>query len=161
VTAGYRADLLRAADLVVAVNSNLGLEALLCGRALVNVPLIPAEADALFPADAGVLALGAPAETETAVARVLADAALRARLEAAAPALVRRYVHVPDGRASERVAGVVAECVRAARAAGGRQVVRAPAPGAAPPAATSVPGAGTGLAPAKAGASAERDGVTA
>jgi len=143
VTAGHGPELVAAADVVVSVNSNLGLEALLCGRPVVNVPLLAEEADALFTPDLGVLALRTPAETAAAVSAVLADPVLRARLATAGAEAVHRYVHAPDGCASERVAAVVAGVVQAARAAGGRQPVRAAAP---PPAASAGDAGGTRLA---------------
>jgi hypothetical protein len=110
ITGGHRAALVATADVLVGINSNLCLEAMLCGRAVVNVPLIPEEAGLLFsPGEAdGVRALGLPSETADAVADLLGDVAARARLAAAALRSVRRYVHAPDGRAAERVADVVA-----------------------------------------------------
>ncbi len=150
VTAGHRVELVAAADVVVTVNSNLGLEALMCGRPLVNVPLIREEADSLFAADTGVLALKDPAETEAAVSIVLADAGLRARLAADGRAALRHYVHAPDGHASERVAAVVTAIARPARGAERRQVVRSGAPRETVAAETQRAGAGTGLAPVEA-----------
>jgi hypothetical protein len=95
-------------------HSNLCLEAMLCGRAVVNVPLIPEEAALLFTPGArhGVRALGHPGEAADAVADLLADAGARMRLAAAALRSVRRYVHAPDGCAAERVADVVARVAR-------------------------------------------------
>jgi len=111
ITAGYKEELLAAADLVLTVNSNLALEALLCGRPVVNAPLLAEEADVLFApqdgVDGGVLALRHAGETAAAVSQVLADAGLRARLAARAGETVHRYVHAPDGHASERVASLV------------------------------------------------------
>jgi hypothetical protein len=114
ITGGHRAALVATADLLVGINSNLCLEAMLCGRAVVNAPLIPEEAALLFtPGDAdGVRALGHPREAADAVADILADAGARVRLAAAAHRSVRRYVHAPDGRAAERVADVVARVAR-------------------------------------------------
>jgi len=114
VTAGYKTELIAAADALVVLNSNLGIEGLLCGRPVVNVPLLPVEHDCLFADEPAVVALRRLEEVGAALAAVLDDAALRARLAAAAPAAVRRYAHEPDGRASERVAAVVAELARAA-----------------------------------------------
>jgi hypothetical protein len=83
VTGGFREELVASADVAVAVNSNLGLEALLCGRPLLNVPLIPEEADTLFtPGEEGVAALGRPDETAAALDALLADPGRRARLAA-------------------------------------------------------------------------------
>src|SRR5262245_25116747 len=48
VTSEYKRELLAVADAVVVVNSNLGIEALLCERPVINVPLLPDDADALF-----------------------------------------------------------------------------------------------------------------
>jgi Glycosyl transferases group 1 len=116
VTGAFREELVASADVVVSVNSNLGLEALLCGRPLVNVPLIPEEADTLFaPGEEGVVALRHPDETAPALSALIADAGRRARLAAAGRRRVERWVHAPDGRAFERVAEVVARVVAPVR----------------------------------------------
>src|SRR5262249_29877088 len=72
VTPGWKTELLAAADLVVTVNSNLGLEALLCGRPVVNVPLMAEDAGILFSPGPGLVALDDPAETAEAVGALLA-----------------------------------------------------------------------------------------
>jgi len=115
LTGGHRAALVATADVLVGVNSNLCLEAMLCGRAVVNAPLIPEDAALLFtPGDGdGVRALRHPGDVADGLADLLADAAARTRLAAAAREGVRRWVHAPDGRAAERVAEVVAGAVRA------------------------------------------------
>jgi hypothetical protein len=114
VTGGYKTELLAAADLVVSINSNLGLEALLCGRPLVNVPFMAGDADILFTPAPGLVALRGPADTAEAVGALLADAARREQLAAGALEGVRRWVHEPDGRAGERVAAVVSRLAEAA-----------------------------------------------
>ncbi|MFN8542697.1 MAG: hypothetical protein U0807_00580 [Candidatus Binatia bacterium] len=116
VTSDWKAELLACADAVVVVNSNLGIEALLCERPVVNVPLLADEHDALFTPGEGVLALERPEDTTAAVDRLLGDVGFRARLAAGALDAARRFVHRPDGRASERVAAVVAAQAERARA---------------------------------------------
>lgn len=115
VTSEYKRELLAVADAVVVVNSNLGIEALLCERPVINVPLDPADADALFTAGEGIVALTSPEGTAEALDRVLADEALRQRLAAHALGAVRPLVDRPDGRASERVAAVVLAAARGER----------------------------------------------
>lgn len=114
VTDGFKEGLLSAAALVVVMNSNLGLEALLCERPVLNVPLIPEDAACLYPvenAQSAVWGCAAPGDVSAALLALLGDPARRQRMSEASGTTVREYVYEPDGNAALRVARVVADLV--------------------------------------------------
>jgi hypothetical protein len=99
------APLLRAAHLVVTVNSTLAIDALVLGVPALVIGL----PNNLTPfVDSGAMAgAAAPGEIGTALNRVLYDQGFRQQLAAAASAVTARYRMTPDGRAAERSAEAI------------------------------------------------------
>jgi hypothetical protein len=122
VVAGPVVPWLGAADVVVSVNSNLALEAVIAGRVAVNVPAHPDDAHVLHHADGAVLTVPTPAALAAALEPALCDPALGARLRARRADTVRLYNHADDARAAERVAAAALGLLAGARP------VRRPAP---------------------------------
>lgn len=99
------APLLRAARVVVTVNSTVAIDALTLGIPALTVGL----PNNLSPfAEAGAMAgAAAPEEIGPELERVLYDEGFRQQLGAAADALVARYRLAPDGRAADRSAEAI------------------------------------------------------
>ena len=101
---------LAAADVLVCTESNLGIEAILWQKPVVNVVLdvIPARVfeeglGPLFTEDDAVLIARNEPQIADAVEAALTDAGTRRRLLDARPASIRRFNHVNDGGATARV----------------------------------------------------------
>lgn len=103
-------------DVMVCTQSNIGLEALLLGKPVVNVDIAAFSGNLyeeglgpLFAADDAVLHVREIEALAPAIERAVADDATRGRLRTAREATVAKYNHFHDGKAAERVAQLILE----------------------------------------------------
>ena len=106
------------ADVLVCVESNLGIEAILAGKPVVTC-LVDEAARAvanegfgrLFGADDAVLLAGRPEEIAPAVEAALLDAGTRRRFLERRVGSIRRLNHANDGKATARVCALALEMI--------------------------------------------------
>lgn len=106
-------------DLVACTQSNLGVEAILVGKPVVNCiiesfggPIFREGMGALFEEDDAVINVRRVEDIAPAFEAALTDPATRARLRERRPASIRRFNDVNDGNALGRLAELVLHAVR-------------------------------------------------
>ena len=111
-------DAVATVDLLLCTHSNLGVEALLFGKPVINVaidrlaaPVFREGMGPLFLDDDAVLWARTEAEIAPAIEAALLDETTRARLLALRPASIERFNHANDGRATERVCALVLDLI--------------------------------------------------
>ena len=103
-------------DVMVCTQSNIGLEALLLGKPVVNVDIAEFSGNLyeeglgpLFTADDAVLHVREIEALAPAIEHAVSDDATRTRLRAARETTVAKYNHSHDGKATERVVRLILE----------------------------------------------------
>ncbi|MBI4558814.1 MAG: hypothetical protein HY706_14625 [Candidatus Hydrogenedentes bacterium] len=106
------------ADVVVCIQSNLGVEAILVGKPVVNCvidefgkPVFLEGMGPLFLEDDAVLFARTLAEIGPAIESVLLDKAMRQWFLEARPKSIRRFNHLNDGKAGERLSAVALDMI--------------------------------------------------
>lgn len=101
-----------AIDALVCTHLNLGVEAILCGKPVVNVA-IDALVGPLFQDDDAVLFAGTEAEIAPQIEAAMVDPGTRERLLEARTESIRRFNFANDGKATERVCTLALEMIEA------------------------------------------------
>jgi CDP-Glycerol:Poly(glycerophosphate) glycerophosphotransferase len=104
------------ADVMLCTHSNLGVEALLLGKPVINVaidrlagPVFQEGEGPLFLEDDAILWAREADEIAPLVEKALSDSSTRQRLSEGRPATAERYNYLNDGKATDRVCALVQE----------------------------------------------------
>lgn len=102
------AHLIKAADVVVMVQSTVGLEAMAAAKPLIRLAcFFPGAKMDIYEGVTGFLNVDRPADYAQTLQSALFDQESRKRLQAEQAYEVKRHMHIPDGQAARRVAQLI------------------------------------------------------
>lgn len=115
VARDYLWDLIEMSQAVVIQNSTVGLEAMILGKPVIVVNPGGRARRSVYVREGAALEACNPEELVASLNQAIGDTEFRSHLLAVAERFVESYAYVQDGKASERVAALIAEILRDCR----------------------------------------------